>query len=105
MFQFGLLTAILDGWTYEEAVEIAAGLGFRCLEVACWPAGKAERRYAGVSHIDAERVLEDEVYAKHVLDCVGAKGMHISSLDLRRVPGDLAPHHQAGRGAGGQGGH
>ncbi len=80
MFQFGLLTAILDGWTYEEAVNIAAGLGFQCLEVACWPAGKAERRYAGVSHIDAERVLEDDTYARHVLDYIADKGMHISSL-------------------------
>lgn len=80
MFKFGLLTAILDGWTYEEAVDIAAGLGFQCLEVACWPAGKAERRYAGVSHIDAERVLEDEAYARHVLDYIAAKGMYISSL-------------------------
>ena len=80
MFQFGLLTAILDGWTYEEAVDIAAGQGFQCLEVACWPAGKAERRYAGVSHIDAERVLEDDAYAKHVTDYIAGKGMHISSL-------------------------
>ena len=56
VIQFGLLTAILDGWTYEEAVDIAAGLDFQCLEVACWPTGKAERRYAGVSHIDAGRV-------------------------------------------------
>ncbi|MBQ4651192.1 MAG: sugar phosphate isomerase/epimerase [Oscillospiraceae bacterium] len=78
--QFGLLTAILDGWTYEEAVDIAAEMGFKCLEVACWPAGKAERRYAGVSHIDAERVISDDEYAKHVLDYVSAKGMHISSL-------------------------
>ena len=68
MIKFGLLTAILDGWTYEEAVSIAAEMGFKCLEVACWPAGKAERRYAGVSHIDAERVLEDDAYAGHVLD-------------------------------------
>lgn len=80
MFQFGLLTAILDGWTYEEAVDIAAGQGFQCLEVACCPAGKAERRYAGVSHIDAERVLEDDAYAKHVTDYIAGKGMHISSL-------------------------
>ncbi len=80
MIRFGLLTAILDGWTYEEAVDAAAGMGFKCLEVACWPAGKAERRYAGVSHIDAERVLADDEYAKHVLDYISAKGMHISSL-------------------------
>ena len=65
---------------YEEAVDIAAGQGFQCLEVACWPAGKAERRYAGVSHIDAERVLEDDAYAKHVTDYIAGKGMHISSL-------------------------
>ena len=68
MMKFGLLTAILDGWTFEEAVEIAADMGFKCLEVACWPAGKAERRYAGVSHIDCERVCEDDAYAKYVLD-------------------------------------
>ena len=80
MIKFGLLTAILDGWSYEEAVDIAAEMGFKCLEVACWPAGKAERRYAGVSHIDAERVLEDDVYAKHVLDVAAEKGIRISSL-------------------------
>lgn len=80
MFNFGLLTAILDGWTFEEAVDIAADMGFKCLEVACWPAGKAERRYAGVSHIDAERVLEDDEYASYVKDYITKKGMHISSL-------------------------
>ena len=80
MITFGLLTAILDGWTYEEAVDIASEMGFKCLEVACWPVGKAERRYAGVSHIDAERVLTDDAYGKHVLDYISARGMHISSL-------------------------
>ena len=80
MFSFGLLTAILDGWTFEEAVDAAAEMGFECLEVACWPAGKAERRYAGVSHIDAERVINDGAYAKYVKDYVTGKGMHISSL-------------------------
>ena len=80
MINFGLLTAILDGWTFEEAVDISASMGFHCLEVACWPAGKAERRYAGVSHIDAERVLEDDEYAEYVAGYVSGKGMKISSL-------------------------
>ena len=80
MMKFGLLTAILDGWTYEEAVDIAAQMGFRCLEVACWPAGKAERRYAGVSHIDCARVLDDDAYARHVVDYAAGKGLTISSL-------------------------
>ena len=80
MFHFGLLTAILDGWSFEEAVDTAADMGFECLEVACWPAGKAERRYAGVSHIDAEKVLENDAYADYVKDYIEKKGMHISSL-------------------------
>lgn len=80
MMKFGLLTAILDGWSFEQAVNIAAEMGFQCLEVACWPAGKAERRYAGVSHIDAERVLAEEEYAAHVKNYVAEKGMSISSL-------------------------
>ncbi len=80
MMKFGLLTAILDGWTFEEAVDTAAEMGFECLEVACWPAGKAERRYAGVSHIDCERVINDNEYSKYVLDYAAARGMTISSL-------------------------
>ncbi len=80
MIKFGLLTAILDGWNFEEAVDVAAEMGFKCLEVASWPAGKATRRYAGVSHIDAERVVADDEYAKYVKDYIEGKGMHISSL-------------------------
>lgn len=30
--------------------------------------GKAERRYAGVSHIDAERVNQDDAYAEHIVE-------------------------------------
>ena len=80
MMKFGLLTAILDGWTFEEVVDIASEMGFKCLEVACWPAGKAERRYAGVSHIDCERVCEDDAYAAYVKELVASKGLEISSL-------------------------
>lgn len=80
MMKFGLLTAILDGWTFEETVDIASQMGFQCLEVACWPAGGAERRYAGVSHIDCRRVCEDDDYAKYILDLTADKGIFISSL-------------------------
>lgn len=80
MIKFGLLTAILDGWTMEEVLDITSQMGFRCLEVACWPAGKAERRYAGVSHIDCERVCRDDDYAQYVKKAFADKGMEISSL-------------------------
>lgn len=78
--KLGFVSAILDQSNYEEMMDIASDLGFECVEVACWPQGKAERRYAGVSHIDAERVLEDEVYAKHILDYAAEKNVEISSL-------------------------
>lgn len=78
--KLGFVSAILDGWTYEEMMDTASQMGFGCVEVACWPEGKAERRYAGVSHINAERVMENDVYAKHVLDYSRQKGVEISSL-------------------------
>ena len=78
--KLGLITSILDGWTYEETVDEAARLGIECLEVACWPEGKAERKYAGVSHIDVERVLADDVYADHVKTYAAERGVSLAAL-------------------------
>ena len=78
--KLGFVSAILDTWSYEEMMDFASAQGFACVEVACWPQGKAERRYAGVSHIDAERVLEDDAYAAHITDYAKEKGVEISSL-------------------------
>ena len=78
--KFGLVSAILDKYSYEQMIDTAAAVGFQCVEVACWPCGKAERRYAGVSHIDVQRVLEDGAYAAHVLAYAKEKNIEISSL-------------------------
>lgn len=78
--KLGFVSAILDQSNYEEMMDIAGELGFQCVEVACWPQGKAERRYAGVSHIDAERVLEDDAYADHILSYAAERRVEISSL-------------------------
>ncbi len=78
--KLGFVSAILDQSSYEEMMDIAGAMGFECVEAACWPKGKADRRYAGVSHIDAERVLEDDGYAKHILDYAAEKKVQISSL-------------------------
>ena len=78
--KLGFVSAILDTWTYEEMMDFASDHGYECVEVACWPQGKAERRYAGVSHIDEERVLEDDTYAAHITDYSKEKGVQISSL-------------------------
>ena len=95
--KLGFVSAILDQSSYEEMMDTASEMGFQCVEVACWPAGKAERRYAGVSHIDADAVLNDDAYAKHVLDYAKEKGVEISSLAYypNTMDGDLAKREAA----------
>lgn len=87
--RLGLLTAILEQWTFEEAVDLASEMGFESLEVACWPAGSGERRYAGVSHIDVVRVAEEEAYRNHVINYVKEKKIRISALAF--YPNTLDP--------------
>ena len=93
--KLGFITSILDGWNYEEVIDIAHGMGFQCLEVACWPQGKAERRYAGVSHIDCERVHEADAYARHILDYAAEKDIVINSLAYYPNPLDPDPEKSA----------
>lgn len=87
--KLGVVSAIYDGWSFEEMIDEAAGLGLTCVEVACWPQGKAERRYAGVSHIDVENTSED--YINYIKDYCKAKNVEISSLAFYPNPmdGDL----------------
>ncbi len=87
--KLGFVSAILDGYTYEEMMATAKKIGYECVEVACWPEAKAERRYAGVSHINCEKVLEDESYAQHVLAVAKDCGVEISSLAF--YPNTLDP--------------
>lgn len=88
--KLGFVSAILDGWTFEEMLDVAAEMGYRCVEVACWPRGKAERRYAGVSHIDVENLNDAEAAA--ILNACKDKGIEISALAFYPNPmdGDLA---------------
>ena len=52
MLKLGFVSAILADQTLTEVLEFATESGFDCVELMCWPKGKAERRYAGVTHID-----------------------------------------------------
>jgi len=86
--RFGLLTAILEGTTFEEAVDFASANGLECLEVACWPnSGGAKRRYAGVCHIDAEALTPEK--AEYYKDYCLKRGVVISSLGY--YPNTLDP--------------
>ena len=50
--KLGFVSAILPVLSLEEVLQFAADAGFSCVELMCWPKGKAERRYAGVTHLD-----------------------------------------------------
>ena len=76
--KLGFVSAILDGWTFEEMIDTASEMGFSCVEVACWPQGKAERRYAGVSHIDTDNLSDEK--AAYILNYCKARKVEISSL-------------------------
>lgn len=76
--KLGLITAICDRMDFEEVVDFAAENGLECLEVACWPQGGAQRRYAGVSHIDVANLTEEK--AAEIKQMCKDKGVEISSL-------------------------
>ena len=76
--KLGIVSAIYDGFTFEEMIDDAAATGYECVEVACWPQGKAERRYAGVSHIDVENTSPE--YIDYIKNYCKAKNIEISSL-------------------------
>lgn len=76
--QLGLVSAILDQSDFYEMIDIVAENGLDCVEVACWPAGKAERRYAGVSHIDTENLTKEQ--AEEYKDYAAEKKVAISAL-------------------------
>ena len=87
--KLGFVSAILDGWTFEEMMNTARDMGFQCVEVACWPAGKAERRYAGVSHIDVDSLTPEKV--EYINQYARKCGVEISSLAFypNTMDGDL----------------
>jgi sugar phosphate isomerase/epimerase len=93
--QLGFVSAILADQTLEQVIEFAARAGFDCVEVMCWPRGKADRRYAGVTHIDAANLKKsDAVYINELLK---AAGVSISSLGY--YPNALSPDRDEARTA------
>jgi len=90
--QLGFVSAILGEMKLEEVLAFAADEGFACVELMCWPPGKAERRYAGVTHLDVTAFTDDT--AAHVRDLVRIHGVNISGLGYYPNPLDADPAHR-----------
>jgi sugar phosphate isomerase/epimerase len=76
--KLGFVSAILPDLSLEEVLDFAAAERFDCVELMCWPAGRAERRYAGVTHVDVTSFGKDD--AKRVRDMAAKAGVTISGL-------------------------
>lgn len=85
--ELGFVSAIFPDLSLEEIVRFAADEDFSCVELMCWPKGKAERRYAGVTHIDAADL--DEARAAGIRERLAEAGLHISGLGY--YPNPLSP--------------
>ncbi len=88
--KLGFVSAILADRNFEEVVDFAADHGFSCVEMLCWPVGKAERRYAGVTHIDVSEL--DDQKAEYINNYIRQKGIEISALGY--YPNPLDPSEE-----------
>jgi sugar phosphate isomerase/epimerase len=85
--QLGFVSAILPDLNLDEVFAFAGGEGFDCIELMCWPPGGADRRYAGVTHLDVTNVTEELIAKARGL--VHKSGVQISGLGY--YPNPLHP--------------
>ncbi len=76
--QLGFVSAIVPELSLEQVFSLAAEEGFGCVELMCWPRGRAERRYAGVTHVDVDAL--DATAAAQIGELAQASGVAISGL-------------------------
>ncbi len=86
MFDLGFVSAIFAEKSFEEVIDFASENGFKCVEIMCWPVGKAERRYAGVTHIDVDNLNGTNV--QYIKNYLAKRNVYISALGYYPNPLD-----------------
>ena len=85
--KLGFVSAILPDLSFDQVLAFAAAERFACVEIMCWPVGKAEPRYAGVTHIDVSSFTRAD--AKKVKALSQKYGVKISGCTVHFVDEDL----------------
>lgn len=85
--KLGFVSAILADLNFDEVIQFASETGYDCVEIMCWPKGKAERRYAGVTHIDVVGFTKSDAGA--INERLAQAGITLSGLGY--YPNPLAP--------------
>jgi sugar phosphate isomerase/epimerase len=91
--KLGLFTAGFPGKSLQEVAGWASQNGFEALEIACWPKGRAERRYAGVTTIDVATLTP--AASREILDFLANQNLAISSLGYYPNPLHPDPEHRS----------
>jgi sugar phosphate isomerase/epimerase len=87
MIRLGFVSAILGDFSFDEVIAFASENDFSCVELMCWPHGRADRKYAGVTHIDVAALDDNTV--KHIHGRLNEKNVTISGLGY--YPNPLHP--------------
>lgn len=96
--KLGFVSAILPELTLDQVLAFAAKKRFACVEAMCWPVGKAERKYAGVTHLDVAHFTKTQgddvrgLCARHGVE-LSALGYYPNLLDPDVVAAEAVRVH------------
>jgi len=93
--RLGFVSAILPDQSLEQVLEFAAAERFQAVELMCWPVGKAERKFAGVTHVDAAALTKAR--ANEIRGFAARWNVEISGLGY--YPNPLDPDPEVSRHA------
>jgi len=91
--KLGFVSAILPELSLEQALHFAHAEHFACVEAMCWPVGKAERKYAGVTHVEVASLTKTK--AEEILSLCGKYGVSLTALGY--YPNPLDPNPEVAR--------
>jgi sugar phosphate isomerase/epimerase len=86
--KLGFVSAIFPELGLADVLSFAGHEGFSTVEIMCWPVGKAERKYAGVTHVDIIGLTKSK--AEDILAQCQDHGVSFSALGY--YPNALDPN-------------
>ncbi len=91
--RLGFVSAILRDLDLASVLAFAREERFSCVELMCWPAGKSERKFSGVTHVDVAHFSQSA--ADDVNALAAQHGVEISGLGY--YPNPLSPDPEVAR--------